>query len=168
MAILIPDLIPKNVFLKMTMILPDDFKLESVVTVRRIIKQGRENDYLHGIEFLNPSPEMIEHIEKVSADILSCNERTKKDGKEICVDACGLRSVCKRPQCAVKNIQSALIKFTQELKEPPTKPPEPVPAIDHSDWLKVRDQFKKFFEHQTVIETVLPTHLEDIPLYHSP
>src|SRR5262245_18889744 len=50
MAIVFQGLIPKKVFLRMAMILPDGFRLESVVTVKRIVQQGRGNDFLHGIE----------------------------------------------------------------------------------------------------------------------
>jgi hypothetical protein len=118
MAILISDLIPKNIFLKMTMTLPDGFRIESVVTVRRIIKQGHHNDFLHGMEFLNPSPEMITRIEMMAKDILACNQRTKEGSREICVSNCALTQICKRPQRIVKNVQPALIELTQELKNP--------------------------------------------------
>src|SRR5580704_5000245 len=93
MALLLSDLIPKNVFLRMSMTLPDEFKMESVVKVRRVLKQGRGHDYLHGIEFLNPSPEMIERIESMARDVLACNERTKKGVKEVCVASCGLSQI---------------------------------------------------------------------------
>ncbi len=117
MAIIIPDLIPKKVFLRMKVILPDGFILESVVTVRRVVQQGKGHDYLHGIEFLNPAPEMVEHIEAMAADLLSCNERTQNSANEICVKSCRLLQICKRPQCVAKNIQPALIQFTAQLKK---------------------------------------------------
>lgn len=117
MAILTTDLIPKKVFLRLTMTFPDGFVLESVITVRRVIKQGGSGDFLHGIEFLNPSPEMIERIEEIAKDILACNQRTKEGASEICVSSCGLRKICKRPQCVEKNIRPALIELTEELKK---------------------------------------------------
>lgn len=116
MGIVLPDLIPKNVFLQMSMTLPDGFNISSVITVRRIVKQGSYHDFLHGIEFLNPAPEMIERIELMARDILKCNDRTKAGEKEICVASCTLRTVCKRPQRVEKDVRPALIKFTQELK----------------------------------------------------
>lgn len=117
MAILIPGLIPKKVFLRMKMILPDGFLLESIVTVRRVIQQGRSNDFLHGIEFLNPSPEMIEHIEEIAKKIFACNERTREKANEICLDTCQLRQICKRPQCIEKKIRPAIIQLTESLKD---------------------------------------------------
>ncbi len=117
MGLLMPDLIPKNVFLKMTMLLPDGFTMESVVTVRRIVRQGHHNDFLHGLEFLNPSPEMIVRIELMAKDILACNRRTQQGAPEICVSGCQLSQICKRPQKIEKNVRPALIEFTQALKK---------------------------------------------------
>jgi hypothetical protein len=116
MGLVLSDLIPKNVFLQMAMTLPDGSRIESVVTVRRIVKQGDYNDFLHGIEFLNPAPEMIERIEAIAKDILACNQRTKAEEKDICVTSCSLMGICKRPQRIVKNVQPALIELTQSLK----------------------------------------------------
>lgn len=122
MGLVLSDLIPKNVFLQMTMTLPDGFKINSVVTVRRIVKQGGHSDFLHGIEFLNPAPEMVARIELMAKDILACNERTQKKENEICASGCQLMSICKRPQRIVKNVTPALIELTQALKSESNKP----------------------------------------------
>jgi hypothetical protein len=122
MALVLSDLIPKNVFLQMTMTLPDGFVISSVITVRRIVRQGNHNDFVHGIEFLNPAPEMVEHIESMAKDVLACNGRTKAGEKEICVTSCSLAGICKRPQRIVKDVQPALIEFTEALKSEPSKP----------------------------------------------
>jgi len=114
MALVISDLIPKNVFLRMRMSLPDGFIVESVVKVRRIVKQGPLHDYLHGIEFMNPSPEMIERIELMAKDVLACNERTQQLSKEICVSGCSLGHLCKRPQRVEVNIRPVLSEITKE------------------------------------------------------
>ena len=115
MGIIIPDLIPKNVFLRMSMTLPDGFILESAVKVRRIVKQGEGHDYLHGVEFLSPSPEMIERIELMARDVLACNDRTKQQMKEICVASCALGQMCKRPQRVELNVRPAIQELTTEL-----------------------------------------------------
>jgi hypothetical protein len=138
MALIIPDLIPKNVFIRMSMVLPDGFKLESVVTVKRVVRMGRGNDYLHGFEFLNPSPEMIEHIDRMAADILSCNDRTKNKEQEICLDTCMLRQICKRPQCVEKNVRPAIIELTQQLKRSE--------EIPQDDWEAVKARFKNYLK----------------------
>jgi hypothetical protein len=144
MAIVISDFIPKNVFLKMAMVLPDGFKLESVVTVKRVVKQGGERDYLHGIEFLNPSPEMVEHIELMAADILACNGRTMGGEKEICVDSCSLRKICKRPQCVEKNIRPVLIQLTEAMKQlDELKTDDPDSAWDLE---KIPEKFHKYLK----------------------
>jgi hypothetical protein len=70
MALLSSDLIPKKVFLKMKMKLPDGFEVSSVIAVRHITRKRHQRDFLHGIEFLNPSPEMVERIQQL-ADGLS-------------------------------------------------------------------------------------------------
>lgn len=118
MALLMSDLIPKNVLLKMQMTLPDGYQINSAITVRRVAKQSRgHSDYLHGIEFLSPSPEMIERIQVMAAAVLACNERTQKGIKEICQDTCILSQICKRPQRIAKNIQPALIELAQTLND---------------------------------------------------
>lgn len=122
MALVLSDLIPKNVFLQMKMTLPDGFEISSVITVRRIVKQGDHSDFLHGIEFLNPAPEMIERIELMAKDVLACNNRTKQGEKEICVSNCSLLGICKRPQRIEKDVRPALIAFTESLKLSADKP----------------------------------------------
>lgn len=130
MGLVLSDLIPKNVFLQMAMTLPDGSRIESVVTVRRIVKQGGYNDFLHGIEFLNPAPEMIDRIEAIAKDILACNQRTKDNEKEICVSNCSLLGICKRPQRIVKNVQPALIELTQSLGSAGTQALQITSAMD--------------------------------------
>jgi len=112
MALLAPNLIPKKVFLKMSMTLPDGFSIESVITVRHVTKQKNHDDFLHGIEFMNLSPEMTERIQRMATEILACNDRTQRMASSICVQECTLNQICKRPQRVAKNappvqIQSA-------------------------------------------------------------
>jgi c-di-GMP-binding flagellar brake protein YcgR len=69
MAILLSDLIPKKVLLKMKMTLSNGFQLETVITVRHIAQQYHQKSFLHGVEFLNPNPEMVERIQRLSGEI---------------------------------------------------------------------------------------------------
>ncbi len=98
MAIIMPDILPRNVFLKLKLVLPTGFLIESVVKVKHVLREGDNGDFLHGFEFLNPSPEMIEGIEKLADDILGCNDRFKAKAEKICLSECSLFSICRRPQ----------------------------------------------------------------------
>lgn len=144
MALLMSDLIPRKLLLKMKMTLPDGYLIESVITVRHISRQKQHSDYLHGIEFLNPAPDMVERIELMAQAILACNERTQKSAPEICVESCPLTAICKRPQRIVKNVQPALIELTEALKEVP-KPADPINTggIQRPTLAEIEDFFRK-------------------------
>lgn len=128
MAFLMPDIIPRNVLLKMNMTLADGYLIDSVITVKHVMKQGHHNDFLHGIEFLNPSPEMIKHIEDMAKDILACNQRTKHLSAEICVDDCIISQICRRPQRVAKNVQPALAELIKPTSFSPVFPEIAVPT----------------------------------------
>lgn len=134
MAILLPDLIPKDVFLKMKLTFPGVLTVESVVKVRHIVKQGRGVDFLHGIEFLNPSPDMIKGIEALEKDILSCNDRFKQRLLDVCVPDCSFYSLCTRPQRRHPDD----IRHALEIRaHPVNKPPEE----EDDSWSKFKSGF---------------------------
>ena len=115
MGIVMPDLIPKNVFLKMKLKLPDGLVVESVVKVRRIVKYGRAGEYLHGVEFLNPAPEIIEKIDGMARDVVDCDKRIEAHAPEICVAGCFYYSTCRRPQRReINNGPEPVIQFESE------------------------------------------------------
>jgi hypothetical protein len=98
MAIVLHDIIPKNVFLKMVLTFGDGTQIESVVKVRRITKQGKADEFLHGIEFLNPSPETVDRLEKITQDCIACSARIQEKSSNVCQASCSFYGLCTRPQ----------------------------------------------------------------------
>ncbi len=96
MGLMLPDLIPRKIFLKMTLALPGAAAIKSVVSVRHVVKRGAY--FLHGFEFLNPSPEVTDQIEKFTQDYLACEDRIRASAPEVCVEGCSFYAVCTKKQ----------------------------------------------------------------------
>lgn len=108
MALLLNEVLPKKVFLKMSMKLPDGTKIESVVTVCHIAPQ-KPHGFLHGIQFLNIDPETAARIDLLAQDSISCGTRIANNSPEVCVADCSLHGLCKKKECATRAIQAVLI-----------------------------------------------------------
>ena len=96
MALLLPEALPKKVFLKMTLTFPDGFQVDSVVCVCHIYRQSSTGQFLHGIEFLNLSPEAVEKINIMTRDSLLCQQRVNINDPLKCDPACSLYPFCNR------------------------------------------------------------------------
>jgi hypothetical protein len=110
MALLLTEALPKKVFLKMTLRLPDGFVIESVVTVCRIVSCGTAG-FLHGIEFLNPSPESMEKIDAMARDSVACNGRICAGAAEVCQSTCSLLNICKKQECRTRAKETVQVSF---------------------------------------------------------
>ena len=95
-GLLLTELIPRDVLLRMTIRLPDDFVISSVVTVRHVKIQG--TGFLHGIEFLNPAPEMVQRVDQMARDYLSCEDRIRDGATPVCQFGCSFYAVCTKKE----------------------------------------------------------------------
>jgi hypothetical protein len=127
MALLLTEVLPKNLLLKMTLTLPDGFVVDSVVRVCRISACGATG-FLHGIEFLNPCPEAAARIDLMAQDSITCSERIARGEPKVCQNTCSLIGVCKRIQCEAKSPKPVEMTFQR---------------ADGSTWQSFKEEFSK-------------------------
>ena len=111
MAIILSELIPKKMMMRMKLTFKDGSTVESVVLVRRAYPKSHGGAYIHGLEFLNLSPEDVERLEGMAADCLDCDNRVKQAAPEICKSGCRFSPLCLRAQRRGGAKEPATVEF---------------------------------------------------------
>lgn len=117
MAILIKEAIPMDRKLFLTLRFPDDTRLSCAVQVRYVMP--REKRYLHGIEFLDLAPDMMQKIDRMSNNYIDCEYRIQAKAVKICTATCSFYSMCTKPQ-KKETLTDPLVKLElvfQQLEE---------------------------------------------------
>lgn len=92
----ISQLIPKDTKLSMIMTFPDGSTLNCDVEVVHVMPKDRL--FIHGLMFLNLSPEMSAWIESLSNDYLNCESRIQSAAENVCTRDCSFFKMCVKPE----------------------------------------------------------------------
>ena len=116
MGVLLHELIPRNIFLKLMLTFSDHSKIESIVKVRYV--KWKSPWYFHGFEFLNPAPEVIERIDSMAKDYLACEDRIEKHFDQICMQGCAFAQLCTKKERLHNNQSGAILKLEPASEDP--------------------------------------------------
>jgi len=96
MALLMKEVIPAGTNLFLTVKFPDLTVMGCSVQVKRMMP--RDDNYLHGIEFVDLSQEMKDRIEKMSHDYIDCESRIQAKKIDVCTQYCSFYAMCSKAQ----------------------------------------------------------------------
>jgi len=94
MALLMKEVIPAGTNLFLTVRFPDLTVMGCSIQVKRMMP--RDNAYLHGIEFIDSSPEMQDRIEQMSRDYVDCESRIQMKKIDVCTQYCSFYAMCSK------------------------------------------------------------------------
>ncbi|MCG3205483.1 MAG: hypothetical protein KCHDKBKB_02204 [Elusimicrobia bacterium] len=97
LSMLIHQIIPQGTHLQLTLVFPDQTRLECETQVKHMLP--RDRNYLHGFEFLNIDPSWVTRINDMSSHFIDCERRIQSADINPCIGSqCAFFNMCNKQE----------------------------------------------------------------------